>query len=80
MDEIPTVDYNPETDGKNDLTFVLSASMGGPPMPQPGESKEAYAARVAAEGRGVDAGNSLPKQVRNRNEELARRGFDKPTP
>jgi len=36
--DIPVVKWNPE-DAKHDLTMVLSARMGGPPMPQPGKSK-----------------------------------------
>lgn len=45
---VPVVMYDPE-DGI-DLTFVIRASMHGPPMPQPRESREAYLLRCAAEG------------------------------
>ena len=41
MKDIPVVDYDP-TEDVPDLTFVLSSSMAGPPMQQPGETAEHY--------------------------------------
>lgn len=46
---VPVCEYDPE-DAGIDLTFVIRASMHGPPMPQPGEPWEAYLLRCAAEG------------------------------
>jgi hypothetical protein len=46
---IHVVDYNPDEDGP-DLTFVFRAGLHAPPMPDPGETRDAYLLRCAREG------------------------------